>query len=155
MSTNVKAALIVFGPILSLVVTWNYAVHKPQTNAVETFLEALKDMDAKALSEVVEPSEYPVYRSLYMKLGFNKRLLDYSDWLETDANGYFFPTWSKYSMRVKEKDIFFGIRTRKYYLSLEKKPDGWKVIQFTSPQDESDLEALKRFNPKLNAHSEQ
>ncbi len=144
--------LIFFSLILGGILTWNFTVRRPQIKAVKNFLEALKERDADLLKNTVLPSEYSVYAELYLKNGYNKHLLNYSRIDEKDANNHFFPTKSRFSVRVEEDDVFFGKRTQDYLVSLNKEKDTWQVIQFVTMGDYSDLAALKEFKPKATVH---
>ncbi len=135
-------ALVIF---IGVVVTWNYTIRKPQINTATTFLEALKCRDATALKQVVVPSEYYTYKDLYLKNGFNKHLLNYGKVTEKDANNHFFPTQSRFEVKVNEDDIFFGNRTHNYLISLQKEQGRWKVLQFVTLDDYSDLAKLREL----------
>jgi len=146
---TLKLYLIFIGVIMGTVFSWVVLVRGPQMDVASTFLEALRTRDANLLRRVVAEEEYPVYKELYLRNGFNKHLISYDDLHEKDANDYFFPTETRFGVRVVEDDIFFGRRTNEYMLVLRKMQDGnWRVIQFATLQDYADLEALKDFNPQ-------
>jgi hypothetical protein len=143
---------IVLGLFVGTIVTWNYTVRKPQINTVIAFLDALKQRDANRLKRVVTPAEYYVYKELYLKNGFNKHLLSYGKPTEKDANNHFFPTQSRFGVRVEEDDIFFGRRTQDYLVCLKKEGGRWRVFQFVTMGDYGDLAALRQFKPSAPVH---
>jgi hypothetical protein len=145
MSKNAIAYLSIFVIIFGVVTTWNYTIRKPQINTAIAFLESLKRRDAEALKRVTKLSVYPVYKELYLRNGYNKHLLSYGELKEKDANNHFFPTQSRFGVRLEEDDMIFGKRTCDYIISLQKEQGEWKVRQFVTPGDYSDLEVLKRF----------
>ncbi len=152
MSRAGKGYLTVFVIFMGAIITWNYTVRRPQINTAETFLESLKQRNADALKQTVLPSEYNVYKELYLKNGYNKHLLNYSKLAEKDANNHFFPTQSRYSVTVEEDDILFGRRTQVYQIALTKDEGQWRVLQFVTLEDYADLAVLKQFKPAAETH---
>ncbi len=97
------------------------------------------------------PSEYYTYKELYLKNGFNKHLLDYDTITEKDANNHFFPTTSRFEVSVNEDDVFFGNRTNDYLIAMEKDQGQWRVLQFVTLEDYTDLAALNKYTNSAGA----
>ncbi len=150
MKRSTKNAIVL--PVIIVVLfggafIWYCIVLRPQYKVATHFLRALNTRNAKLLQETVAPEEYEVYKNLYLKNGFNKHLLTYSELTERDANNHFFPSRTRFSTEVKEDDTFFGVREQTYFIMVEKTNDRWWVIQFSSHQDREDLKTLKQFKP--------
>ncbi len=126
--------------------TWYVIVMRPQRKAIIQFLEALRTRNDKLLQEYVAPEEHHIYKRLYLKNGHNKHLLSYEDLAERNANDYFWPTMTRFSVEVEEDDVFFGKRKHTYFISVEKK-DKWRVVQFSTQDDYYDLKKLQDINP--------
>lgn len=144
---NVIALPSVVLVLLGIFGTWYIVVMHPQRKVAIRFLESLKTRNHKMLKETVSPEEYAVYKRLYLKNGFNKHLLSFDNFRERNANDYFWPSSTKFSVDVKEDDTFFGERKAEYFLTVEKNKAGdWKVIQFSTVQDYDDLKKLKNVD---------
>ncbi len=139
--------MIVLSLLISLVATWYFTVRRPQIDAAVTFLEALRQRNEALLRRVTNPEEVEIYKNLYLRNGYNKHLLKYGELKEKSANSHFFPTQSNFSVTVDEDDMLFGRRSAEYRIALERKDNRWRVLQFASPQDFGDLDALKQFKP--------
>ena len=139
--------MIVLSLLISLIATWYFTVRRPQIDAAITFLEALRQRNEALLRKVTNPEEVETYKDLYLRNGYNKHLLKYGDLQEKSANSHFFPTQSIFEITVEEDDMMFGRRSASYRLALERKDNKWRVLQFASPQDFADLDALKEFKP--------
>ncbi|MBI5789586.1 MAG: hypothetical protein HZA78_12110 [Candidatus Schekmanbacteria bacterium] len=135
---------VTIGIMVAVSLTWYLIILRPQKKTAVMFLDSLVRRDLKLLQEMVDPKEFETYKYLYCRSGFTKQLLSYSDLRERDANGYFTPTSSRFSIEVEEKDIFFGVRKLTYFIVMEKK-DKWRVIQFSSLDDQFDLEELRKM----------
>jgi hypothetical protein len=127
------------------IVTWNYAIRRPQIDTAVAFLESLKMRDAARLKQVVVSSEYQVYKELYLRNGFGKRLISYGKPTEKDANGYFFPTESRFGVKLQEDDILFGKRNQDYLITLQNEHGKWRVLQFVTQTDYADLAILRQI----------
>ena len=140
--------IILLGSLALMCTAWYTLVQRPQVTTIKTFLEALKQRNPRVLEKVVSKTEYAVYKELYLRNGYNKCLLGYKDICERDANDHFFPTSSRFSVKVDEMDMLFGQRQQDYIVALEKVDDSWRVVQFATTQDYQDLAILNEFKPE-------
>ena len=137
--------------LLSFFPLWYFTVRAPQYRVALTFLEGLKRRNKQMVEASVMPEEFETYKELYLRNGYNKHLLFYDNIEAKETDGVFSPHRVRFSVLGKEDDVFFGERELSYVLSMERKNDEWKVVQFASYEDSEDLRDLRKIRTQVIA----
>ena len=126
-----------------VVASWYFGIIHPPKKVAKNFLESLQTRDEALLVENVVVSEFEVYKDLYLRNGFNKKLKKYYKLKKLSSEPFPLPNSVLYKLEVDEDDQFFGLRKQKYKMLLKKLDSGWRVVKFSSENDAEDLKLLR------------